>query len=520
MLAYYCGLGMTLDQAKKALYRYAYIRFDPAVGHAHINGPEPRVIYSGVQGDECGNNILSAGADYNKLFATMAIPKRELQSTLACNPRSSTSTNNGTSTASPTSTEEQEKATSTAEASPTQGEEEEDPEPTPIPEEVEVSDPPPGEEIPVVPWVPGGLLVIADAIIIAGGLVALAVVLANGTTTTVTATITSAKAGQTVPLSALLPSSVQVHSSSTQAPKSTKELPTKSIPTTLAVTITTAAQIPGMTTTSAPTVVATNSCNGLKLSQPVATGTKVIYQYARRDHIMEGIKALCLAGLRKEKNTPNPRRRTWKQVFLDGSPESFELDIQWRRNHPTESECFFNFYQLIDNCDNDLKSNPYGLRGGSNRTSKDFVFRIQPLYKERQPPRTPWVGCYLRRKWWDFHGWSDGDEFVVWGYGWNDAYNVKRDRKGRREFERAIQKCSMKYFEWRLLNGPNGTTTPWEWRAQIWTENSDGSCVQDVLRKYSGMQDLTCSDKDLEEGVRYPEGSGRTEWFNIGARKP
>ncbi|EPS36629.1 hypothetical protein H072_9844 [Dactylellina haptotyla CBS 200.50] len=270
MLAYYCGMGMTISQAKEILYDYAYPRFDSTFGHSAVHGPEPKVLYNGAFGVGCGENVLETPKDWNSFFMkwrnrNRITPRQQSRSsTLVCTLSSSTSVNSTSTTVSSTQTSvsssiistsastglitttdlrstslegisssQQMITTMTVEATTVSGgfsisntPEEGDetvpggggatPNPTPDPPPQE---PPPEVEEPIeveIPYVPPGIVPVVPWIpvgfIIAGqaaGIIAIALFLNNGTTATVTATLPTVSPGQTVKLSDLVPESIR-----------------------------------------------------------------------------------------------------------------------------------------------------------------------------------------------------------------------------------------------------------------------------------------------------------------------
>ncbi|KAF3215240.1 hypothetical protein TWF679_004481 [Orbilia oligospora] len=578
VLAYFGGMGMTIQQAVYALYDYAYDRRDP---EKFQDTPAPKVIYNGARGIWCGLWAADGPRDWDKFFWEKGTWEDNLahgllgdfphgpgdKITLAykhpehCPTSTSTSSSSSeadSSTSSETPSESSETPTETlslptsapAEEEEEGGEGEAAPEPTPTPVDVEPVIP---TEAGVVLWSPLGWLA-AEAVIVLGGVIILVVQLSNGTSATITTSLTGLTSGQTVALATLIPSSLDVKTHPamtvptniakttdkdfgipppTRAFSTSQLTPTNIIITGPAWTSTvthpmikpplswsTAVANPPIKfpskfhkstvtlTAAAPKDSTVNHCNGLKLantdSGSLDKGFKFIYQYANRELIAQGIHQVCLRrpGLELKNGGGS-----WIQLFYDGSPEAFELDMIWLDKYPTEVECLDNFFHILDGCDNDKKENPENWKGGGMREVKggnSAVYRINTLYS-RKPPRKVWGACYINEKWFDFEKWQDGVEFVVWGFGWMDAVNIHQEPDGNVDFQVDLDACQIIHFFWKWVRGPLGPDTPWEWRAQVIVKNDkkNDACVLNVLRKWSKISDLKCTTNDLEKDVTY-----------------
>ncbi|KAF3289898.1 hypothetical protein TWF970_003642 [Orbilia oligospora] len=559
VLAYFGGMGMTIQQAVHAMYDYAYDRRNP---EKYKDKPVPKVIYNGARGVWCGKWALDGPRDWDKFFWEKGTWDDNIAHGLISDPRhgpadSSTDSSTApsiTSSATPSvSSETPTETLSLPTSAPAEEEEEEGegeaaPEPTPV--DVEPVIP---SEAGVVLWSPLGWLA-AEAVIVLGGVLILVVQLSNGTSATITTSLTGLTSGQRVELATLIPSSLDVktHPAMTvptniakttdkdfSIPWSTRAF-TTSQPTPTNIIIT----APGWTSTAthpiakpplswstavanppikfpstfhkstvtltaaAPKDSTVNHCNGLKLANTDSGSPdknfKVIYHYANRELIAQGIHQVCARrpGLELKNGGGS-----WIQLFYDGSPEEFELDLIWFDKYPTDVECLDNFFHVLDGCDNDKKENPENWKGGGMREVKGgnaAIYRINTL-NSRKPPRKVWGACYINEKWFDFEKWQDGVEFVVWGFGWMDAVNVHQEPDGNVDFRVDLDACQIIHFFWKWVRGPLGPETPWEWRAQVIVKNDkkNDACVLNVLRKWSKISGLKCTTDDLEKDVTY-----------------
>ncbi|KAK6336823.1 hypothetical protein TWF718_009612 [Orbilia javanica] len=435
----------------------------------------------------------------------------------------------------------------TESASRTREEEEEQDEPEPTADEPEEPVDPGEPLVPVaeevIVWSPWAWIAAEVLIAIGTGVVLLAVPVANGSMITITTTLTGLKSGDKVSLATLIPSNIDV-----------KTHPAMTVPKNIATT--TKDPMGASTITSTPIVVTApewtstidhsmvvpplswttvvanppikfpatfhkstvtltaqppkpsevNKCNGIKTKNTDEKSNKIIeyfYQFANRELISQGIHQVCV---RQPGTKLENKKGSWRQIFYEGSPEAFELDLVWYSNYPTPEQCFENFFSILDGCDNNKDENPWNWKGGGMRQvvgSNGAIYRIDTLSK-RKPPMKAWGACYANEKWFDFKKWKDGVEYVVWGFGWLDAVNIKQEPQGNVDFRVDLGECQLLFFSWRFVTAPL-EHTPWEWRAQIVVKSHDGdtSCVEKVLQKWSKIPDLKCTKDDLEKGLPY-----------------
>ncbi|KAF3908354.1 hypothetical protein AA313_de0208864 [Arthrobotrys entomopaga] len=524
MLAYYCGMGMTLQQAVKALYMYSYYRGQTGLGESSINGPTPKVLYNGGYGiDGCGEDILESPKDWDVFFKKLEERPQSMGCVSSSSSSSSTSESESSTASSTTdslsSTELSTTMTTTTQGSsdmdrtetttapgetptesPGSGDDSDDDEGEEAPpEEVDVPESFPGD-VPTVPWVPGGYIAAGILLLAAGaaaGIFAVLVPLQNGTTATVTVTVPAVTPGQTVKLSDVVPTSIQKQAAALTSSINVSNI--GSMPITAMPTPTPALPV--------PTQAVLNHCYSIQktIRGTNESDTKQIYRYVERDLVAEGIKQLCT----KHPGIQNKTERSgWYLEWYYGSPNHFSLNILWKNNYPTDEQCLTGFTNLFNTCN----GGGYNFTSGGRRREGDFIYEIIPLYYERQPPRDKWVSAFMTTRYFDFNVWVYGYEHLVWGYRWLDHYDARQFPLGGTEFYGDMEKCKLLHFEWTLINGPNGTLTPWEWRIQIFTKPDSNSCVLDVLKKWSGVKDLKYSE-DLEKkyNVHYPSASERSK---------
>ncbi|KAK6343461.1 hypothetical protein TWF730_011050 [Orbilia blumenaviensis] len=587
LLAYFRGMGMTKKQAIRALYEYAYERMDPEV---EVEGPRPRVAYTGILGTGCGDDALHGPQDWDLFFRNKErglnlVPLNPPHATFgkrdgtspgapACRPYSNSSSpssnlaSKNTPTPSPT--------TSSLSYFNHWG-----PEPELgllVPDEEDTLAPDPVTPVNgAVLWQPWDWI-LGRVLIGLGGVIDLVADI-GGTTTTIKTTIKGLKSGDVVALSTLLPSSIRARISVTNAPPLVTSIMQRSrteaiiletasgdppislpssgtefvYPTSMPITDTPSPtplvitgpswtstlnnsmaepplswvtlenalrKIPSTFQTSTPTLAAEHPkdsaihyCNGLKVADAqVASNEKYqfVYQFANRESIATGIRQVCARV--PEKGLQN-KGGGWRQMFFEGSPEAFELDLIWDNEYPKIEQCQENFFRILDDCDNDRAENPWGWKAGGIRKATGLdaaIYRIDTIYS-RKPPAKIWGACYLNKRWFDFGNWRGGMEYVIWGFGWLDAVDVHREPDGNEKFRAELGACNMIEFHWRFVSGPLKPDTPWEWRAQVITGyNEDGNtCVEKVLQKWSKIPGLKCTDKDLERDVTYLPGDER-----------
>ncbi|KAK6525796.1 hypothetical protein TWF281_010840 [Arthrobotrys megalospora] len=558
LLAYFHGMGMTMKQAVRVLYEYAYLRLDL---RTFKTGVLPKVIYNGALGINCGEDALDGPRDWDLFFRNRderlanwhgLNGKRDEPSLASGSACPISSANSSTSTMSEGGL------------------------PPPL------YGPPANPVNGVVVWSPWAWIS-AEVLLVLGGVIGLVVQL-NGTTTTITTTVTGLEPGETVALSTLIPPSVRALATVTDKPppmtppgnvaKTTQQADfpiTSSLgtefPSLTSMTITSMPSLtapiiitgPGWTSTLNHTMVApplswsttvgnpamkfpttfhrstvtltapgpadsgVNSCNGLRVTGKDAALNETYqyaYQFADRELMARGINQVCVrrpgAGLENTKGS-------WRQLFYEGSPEAFELDLIWNHKYPTDDECLDNFFRILDGCDNDQKENPWNWKGGGMREitgANGAVYRIDTLYP-RKPPSKVWAACYTNKRWFDFETWQDGIEHVIWGFGWLDAVDISQEPMGNVDFRVDLDACQILHFFWKFVSGPLRPDTPWEWRAQVVTKPYEGedSCVEKVLQKWSKIPDLRCTSGDLEKGVSYLPG-GERMYLDGGNHRP
>ncbi|KAF3903092.1 hypothetical protein ABW21_db0203463 [Orbilia brochopaga] len=507
------------------MFDYAYPRWDVDEPPVDLPPEKLRVIYNGAYGIGCnGEGVLTKGVNMEHIKSIVASVKT--QGLDQCSTSSSSS-----STSSSSSSESEESSSSSSSTSSTSTDStatSDEASPSPSPEEVEIEEPRWGAAAPIL-FQGAAYFVVGAAIV--GGVVALIVELTNHHNTTINATVT-ATAGQTVELTDLIPSSILVSATWPHLPPPSRRPGAR--PTTATASMTASpvngttidrSALPGPTVppTETPTrtihskpPVTTREipgalhsliivCNPMTTYEKRPTYQRTRYKYADRNLVSQAIPEVC----QKDDHPPEngATRKWWNKIFFPGSPEQFTLQLAWKSRYPDDDECREEFQELLDSCDV-RPDNPRNWTAGGSHQIGDLIYRIAPGYSWRRDPAENFASCFTYDAQFDFDNMVASLKYTVWGYGWNDAYDVGMNLDGPTEFQMELDKCGLMDFAWDLTDrqednidtgGSKPRNRPWEWSAKFTMktderESSGNDCVQDVLRRFSGLQNVTCSN--------------------------
>ncbi|KAF3910223.1 hypothetical protein ABW21_db0203182 [Orbilia brochopaga] len=201
-----------------------------------------------------------------------------------------------------------------------------------------------------------------------------------------------------------------------------------------------------------------------------------------------------------------------EKTFFHGSPEMVTFYYEWRTVPPYKEECKANFLKVLDGCDGNDPLNPYNWKGGGERVvGNNLYFKIEPKWSYRKIPDKKFAACWFRSRW------NSEALGTIWGYGWNDAFDdwlVKPDgtksRKGRgpEDFFNEVMGCGWDGRWQYIARTPEPREkAQWEWKINIGFETSwlvdprgrlSQRCLEDAVKKFSGIQDFKCGSKNLE----------------------
>ncbi|KAK6346769.1 hypothetical protein TWF696_006879 [Orbilia brochopaga] len=523
MLAYFGGLGMSMKDAVQTMIDYAYPRYD---SNKYKEDAGMFIVpYNGAYGIGCnGEGILSKGVNMKEIRSIVSSAKSRKQcetSSSSSSTSTSSSSSSETSSSSESSSDTSSTTTSTSTETTTTSDEAS---PSPSPEEFEIEEPKWGTNIPIL-YQGAAYFVVGAAI--AGGIIALIVELTNHQNVTVNATVT-ATAGQTIELNDLIPSSLLVSATWPMAPTPTRRPASKPTTDTVHMTATLTEGKPAIgpvlpgQTGSVP-LVPTRTIHGKPLvttreipgalpsliivCHPMSTYEKrpayhrTEYKYVDRNLVSRAIPEVC----QKDNRPPESgsSRKWWNKVFYPGSPEQFTLQLAWKSRYPDDDECREEFQELLDSCDV-RPDNPRNWTAGGSHQIGDSIYRIQPGYIWRRDPAENFVSCFRHEERYNFQWMFAEVKYTVWGYGWNDAYDTTVNLEGPEDFRMELSDCGLFKFDWELTDrqednvdtgGVKHKSRPWEWRAEFSMKTDEGNdCVEDVLRRFSGSQNVTCAN--------------------------
>ncbi|KAK6535049.1 hypothetical protein TWF281_006347 [Arthrobotrys megalospora] len=240
------------------------------------------------------------------------------------------------------------------------------------------------------------------------------------------------------------------------------------------------------------------------------------WRYVNRDNVARLIDSDAVCG----DSAPDLSGGKLYARFYEDSPEEVLMYVWWDQTimkPPTKAECRDNFFRILDGCDGNDPLNPWNWKaGGERRPVPGIVYAIEPKADFRRPPGPVWVAC---RFWVD----RERAHAKVWGYGFADAFqdidtsvnNPYQPAKGQPDFREDITlKCPYwdgSWVFWARTTKPRSKAR-WEWSLGVgWKPGmffnrfgrASKECLERHLRRWSGIQDLVCGDKDWDEGVTY-----------------
>ncbi|KAK6344381.1 hypothetical protein TWF696_008018 [Orbilia brochopaga] len=255
-------------------------------------------------------------------------------------------------------------------------------------------------------------------------------------------------------------------------------------------------------------------CHGLYKAERNTTVARWIqylpnnWYYVHRDTMAKLINDEVCEEIHQDSNTNKPGHVA--KTFFRGSPEMVDFYYAWHETPPYKDECKEHFLSILDGCDGNDPSNPYNWKGGGERIIGDnLYFKIEPRWPFRRLPGRIFAACWFRTNS------KEGEAIAtIWGYGWNDAFDDWTDgvpgrrSRGPEEFFNQINGCRWDgRWHYTAATPEPKDLAKWEWKLQIGFQTNwivdprarlSQRCVEDAVKKFSGISDFSCGDEDWE----------------------